>query len=233
MAFENAIMDEGFRFIDIILFAMVAAFIVLRLRRVLGRRTGHERRPLKPIRRQAEVSDDNVIPLPDRTEAELESEAARVAGVSADAAAGLAQIKITDPGFSTSDFLSGARGAYELVIGAFASGDTGALRPLLNDDVYENFEGAIREREARKQTFSSTLVAIKSANIVAARISGRDAEVTIEFVSDIVNVLSDSSGEVIEGDPTNAHEVTDVWTFHHNTLSNDPNWTLVETGSAE
>ncbi len=226
-------MDEGFRFIDIILFAMVAAFIVVRLRSVLGRRTGHERRPLKPMQRQAEVPDDNVIPLPDRSESELEAEAARVAGVSGDAAAGLAQIKIADHRFSTSDFLSGARAAYEMIVGAFAGGDTGALRPLLNDDVYENFEGAIREREARKQTLSSTLVAIKSANIVEARISDRDAEITVEFVSDIVNVLSDSSGEVIEGDPTNAHEVTDVWTFHHNILSSDPNWTLVETGSAE
>ncbi len=226
-------MDEGFRFIDIILFAMVAAFIVLRLRSVLGRRTGHERRPLKPMQRQTEVPDDNVIPLPDRSESELEGEAARVAGVGGDAAAGLAQIKIADPRFSTSDFLKGARVAYEMIIDAFANGDTGALRPLLNDDVYENFEGAIRERGARKQTLSSTLVAIESANIVEARMSGRDAEVTVEFVSDIVNVLSDSSGEVIEGDPTKAHEVTDVWTFSHNTHLSDPNWTLIETGSAE
>lgn len=226
-------MDEGFRFIDIILFAMVAAFIVLRLRSVLGRRTGHERRPLKPMQRQAEVPDDNVIPLPDRSESELEAEAARVAGVNGDAAAGLAQIKFADPRFSTSEFLSGARGAYEMIVGAFAGGDTGALRPLLNDDVYENFEGAIRERQAREQTLSSTLVAIKSANIVAARMSEGAAEITVEFVSDIVNVLSDSSGEVIEGDPTKAHEVTDIWTFHHDTHSSDPNWTLVETGSAE
>ncbi len=226
-------MDEGFRFIDIILFAMVAAFIVLRLRSVLGRRTGHERRPLKPMQRQAEVPDDNVIPLPDRSESELEAEAARVAGVNGDAAAGLAQIKIADPRFSTSDFLSGARGAYEMIVGAFAGGDTAALRPLLNDDVYQNFEGAIREREARKQTLSSTLVAIKSANIVAARMSERDAEITVEFVSDIVNVLSDASGAVIEGDPTKAHEVTDLWTFHRDPHSSYPNWTLVETGSAE
>ena len=226
-------MDEGFRFIDIILFAMVAAFIVLRLRSVLGRRTGHERRPLKPMQRQAEVPDDNVIALPDRSESELEAEAARVAGVNSDAAAGLAQIKIADPHFSTSDFLSGARGAYEMIVGAFAGGDTGALKPLLNDDVYENFEGAIRERETCKQTLSSTLVAIKSANIVAAGMREGAAEITVEFVSDIVNVLSDSSGEVIEGDPTKAHEVTDVWTFHHDTHSSDPNWILVETGSTE
>jgi predicted lipid-binding transport protein (Tim44 family) len=233
VAFENAIMDEGFRFFDIILFAMVAAFIVLRLRSVLGRRTGHERPPPDAMRRQKELSEDNVIPLPDRSEAEIEAEAARIAGIGGDAAAGLAQVKIADPRFNTGDFLKGSRGAYELIIGAFAGGDTKTLRPLLNDDVYENFEGAVREREARKQTLSSTLVAIKSANIVAARMNGREAEVTVEFVSDIINVLSDESGQVIEGDPTTTHEVTDVWTFSHNTRSSDPNWTLIETGSAE
>lgn len=226
-------MDEGFRFFDIILFAMVAAFIVLRLRSVLGRRTGRERPPPDSMRAQQEVHEDNVISLPDRSEAELEAEAARLAGVGGEAAAGLAQVKIADPRFKTSDFLGGARSAYEVIIGAFASGDSETLRPLLNDDVYANFEGAVREREALKQTLSSTLVEIKSANVVAVRMNEGEAEISVEFVSDIVNVMSDESGQVIEGDPTSAHEVTDVWTFSHNTLSSDPNWTLIETSSAE
>lgn len=225
-------MDQGFPF-EIIFFAMVAAFIVLRLRSVLGRRTGHERPPPETMKRSSEGADDNVIQLPDQSEEEARAEAELAAAQGSPVAAALAQIKIADRGFDPATFLAGARTAYEMIISAFARGDTRALRPLLNDDVYDDFAGAINERREKNQTLESTLVSIKAADIVDAAMKGGMAEVTVKFRSEIVNVLRDASGEVVEGDPTSVHDVTDVWTFGRNTRSSDPNWTLIETRTSE
>lgn len=222
-------MDEGFRFIDIILFALVAAFIVLRLRSVLGRRTGHERSRPAPLQGSGPAGDENVIPLPDHGDDEAEADEAL--GDNA-APAGLAQIKIADPTFDTKGFLAGARKAYEMVIASFAAGDRDTLRPLLNDEVYRNFEGAIAAREARNESLESTLVSINSADIVAARMTGSRAEITIEFVCEIIKLLRDAAGKVIEGDTRNVRRVTDIWTFARDTAASSPNWTLIETRSA-
>ena len=224
-------MNEGIQFLDIIFFALVAAFILHRLRRMLGRRTGHERPQREPFRRSQAVTDDNVIELADRSETEAEA-GAEPAPQPGSAAAGLAQIKAADSRFEADQFLSGARGAYEMIIAAFAQGDTTALRPHLNDEVYDNFASAIGEREEHDRTLDSTLVAIKSADIVEASMRGRTAQIAVTFVSEIVNVVRDRSGEVLEGDPTAAREVTDIWTFARDSRSMDPNWTLIETRSA-
>ncbi len=231
-AVENGIMDEGFQFLDIILFAMVAAFIVLRLRSVLGRRTGHERPPPEAIAQPQEGPEDNVIQLPDRGPDDVDDDVESDAEADSAMAAGLAQIKIADHGFDGGGFLSGARAAYEMIVAAFAEGDDKTLRPMLNDEVYDNFNGVIDQRREREQTFESTLVSIKSADIVEARMKGPNAEVTVKFVSEIVNVLRDASGEVVEGDPTAVREVTDIWTFSRHTRASDPNWTLIETRSS-
>ena len=219
-------MDEGFPF-DILLFAMVAAFIVLRLRGVLGRRTGHERPPQDLFQRFKRAPEENVIPLPDANGGEEAGETERLAD--SPAAAGLARIRKADHRFDVDGFLAGARAAYEMIIGAFAAGDTKALRPFVNNEVYDNFAGAIDQRQEHHLDLASTLVSIKSADITAASMKGSEAEITVEFVSEIVKVLRDASGAVIEGDPTAVREVIDIWTFRHDTHSSDPNWTLVET----
>lgn len=235
-------MGNGFQFLDIILFAAIAGFFVLRLRSVLGKRTGHEKPPRydpfgKRKGEQAEAEDEKVIPLPDRT-APTGGEEAAVAAQGAEGgepmsplAAGLTQIKLADKDFGEDAFLTGARAAFDMVITAFAQGDAKALRPLLSNDVYDDFAGAIEERRKAGQILESTLVGITEAAIVEAEQQGRTAFVTIKFVSEQVNVVRDKDGNVIEGDPNQVAKVTDIWTFARNTRSRDPNWTLVATQS--
>ena len=233
-------MDDGIQFLDIILFAAIAAFFVLRLRGVLGKRTGHEKRPkydpfAKPD--QDEGEEDKVIPLPDRSRAAKTDEADEEVAEAAEAAGetplgvGLMQIGRVDKAFDEEQFLSGAGTAFEWIINAFAQGDTKALRPLLSNDVYGDFAGAIEEREGAGQTLETTMVGITEAAIIEAELQGRTAFITIKFVSEQVNVVRDSDGEVVEGDPSHVTKITDIWTFARNTRSRDPDWTLVATRS--
>lgn len=227
-------------FIDIIFFAMVAAFLVLRLRSVLGRRTGSEQRRPDPFHpRPADTGDKagdktgDVVALPDRS--------ARSAGETAEMAAGakgtpleagLTQIAVADPNFTPQGFLDGAKVAFEMIVQAFAKGDRKALRQLLNDAVFESFSAAIKAREDAKQSHQTTLVGVKSVDIIEARMEGRTALVTVKFVSEQINVTRDKDGRVTEGDPNHVAEITDIWTFARNTRAHDPNWTLVETRSS-
>ncbi len=244
-------MENGFQFLDIILFAAVAAFFILRLRGVLGKRTGHEEPPpgrdAFGKRRKAEAEDDKVISLPDRagrpdaevTDAAADEEfaeetparAARAGAPAANLEAGLAQVRKADESFKDEEFLDGASACFEMVINAFAAGDAKALRPLLSNDVYDDFAGAIEERGKAGQTLETTLVGINEAEIAGADLQGRTAFITIKFVSEQVNVLRDKDGETVEGDPNHVTKITDLWTFARNTNSRDPNWTLVATGS--
>lgn len=223
-------MGDGFQFLDIVLFAMVAAFLVLRLRSVLGRRTGHEQRRPDPIsqRGQERDSDSNVVDLPRPADAKA---ALSEIDPSDPLAAGLARIGIADNSFDPAGFLQGSRAAFEMIVQAFASGDTETLRNLLADDVYENFSDAIRQRSDAGHTLETTIVGIRSADIVEADMDGSNAAVTVKFVSEQVNVTHDSEGRVVEGDPNQVTNITDIWTFHRDTSVRDPNWKLVETRS--
>jgi predicted lipid-binding transport protein (Tim44 family) len=225
-------MDGGFAFFDIVFFAMVAAFLILRLRSVLGRRTGNENserwtsRPPQPSNR-ADVPD-NVSRLPDRGRAAGDAPMID-ATPGSPLEAGITQIRVADSSFDPRDFLGGARAAFEMIVDAYAQGDTSALRPLLSDEVYENFAAAIRSRQQAKQKLDTTLVGIKSADIIEARMESRNAFVTVKFVSEQINVTRDADGAVVEGDPQHIAVITDVWTFSRNMRSRDPNWTLVAT----
>ena len=222
-------MSEGFQFLDIIFFAMVAAFIVLRLRSVLGRRTGHERPPPEALPPRGETpAEDNVVSLPERAGAP-DGPPEGGLDIEDDVRAGLTQIRLADRGFDLQAFLSGARVAYETVVGAFAAGDLAALRPLLGDEDYARFASAIKAREEAERAEDVTLVSIKESEVVEARLKGRIAEITVRFVSELIRVIRDASGTVVEGDPKEVQEVVDIWTFSRNTRSPDPNWTLVAT----
>ena len=220
-------MSEGFSF-DIIIVAMVALFIILHLRRVLGRRTGNERPPPETMARRDQTPDDNVIQLSDHGDEEAKLDPALE---NEPFSAGLQAISDADRRFDPAEFLTGARAAYEMVVTAFAAGDAKALRPLVSDDVYDDFVGAIEDREARQQTLERTLVGIKAADFVEARLIGGVAEVTVKFVSDVLSVIRDAGGEVVDGDAKAVRVVTDIWTFSRDTRSSDPNWTLIETRS--
>ena len=230
-------MSDG-GFFEIILFAMVAAFLVLRLRSVLGRRTGHERqRDLFRAHRDAKTAaSDNVVALPDRDKSERdkgerareESGATETASVSA----GVSAIRAADPSFDLGAFQKGARAAFEMIVSAFAAGDPSALRPLLSPEVFEGFAEAIKTRKAARETLETRLVSIKAAEPVEARLDGRHAVITVRFVSDQINVTRAADGSVVDGDPDHIVERSDNWTFSRDTRARDPNWLLIGTQSA-
>jgi predicted lipid-binding transport protein (Tim44 family) len=222
-------MSEGFQYIDILFFAMVAAFIALRLRSVLGRRTGHERRRLGGFGSPRPNGADNVVTLPDRSSAQAEADAGLVDLADGSVKTGLTQIRLADSRFDLQQFLAGARAAFEMIVEAYADGNKAALRPLLADKVYHGFDGAIDQRQAAGQTLETQLTAVPAAEIVGAEMNGSRARITVRFKSEQINLLKDAEGRIVEGDPTTAEEVIDLWTFERDTTSADPNWTLAET----
>jgi len=216
-------------YFDIILFAMVAAFLVLRLRSVLGRRTGNERRR-DPIVRRAEPTGDKVIAFGQRPNGAAPPPATTEPPGDA-VAAGLARIHDADPSFDPPQFLEGARAAFGMIVAAFAEGDKDKLRPLLSDEVYRPFCTAIDERGAAHETLESRILALKQIDISEAELDGRAARVTLKIVSDQINVVRAHDGSIVDGDPEHAIEKTDFWTFARDTRSADPNWALVATDS--
>ena len=236
-------MGEGFQFFDIIILAAIAGFLVLKLRSTLGRRSGHQPpRSHDPFRKEkAEGDDEKVIKLPDRglpdsngQERAEDTGVAEAAGPVGDTplAAGLTQIKLADRSFDEAEFATGSQTAFEMIITAFGKGETKSLRPLLSNDVFDDFAGAIKAREDARETLETTLVGVKEAEIIEAELQGKTAFVTVKFVSEQINVTRDAGGEVADGDPSNMATITDIWTFARNTRSRDPNWTLVATGSS-
>ncbi|MBC8242092.1 MAG: Tim44 domain-containing protein [Alphaproteobacteria bacterium] len=240
-------MGNGFQFIDIILFAMIAAFLIFRLRNVLGRRDGHEggfsdsRKPRGSEDAQ-NGDDDNVVQLSDRNQDDDWSpmeEGASADGVDAPAtsddplANGLAEIQRADRSFNPGEFMEGGAAAFEMILNAYAAGDTAVLKSLLSAEVYGNFSQAIRDREQAGEVLEDTLVDIKSAEIVEAFMEARQATVTVKFVSEQVNATRDENGDVVDGNPNAIITVTDFWTFARDTGSRDPNWTLVATRSLD
>lgn len=231
-------MSDGFAYIDILFFAMVAAFIALRLRSVLGRRTGHERRRTGfPAPRpngadpkaDAKGGADNVVALPDRSSASTEADPAIADLAEGNVKTGLTQIRLADPAFDLNQFLAGARAAFEMIVEAYAAGEKDALRPLLADDVFAGFGGAIDQRRADGQTLDTQLIAIRDAEVVEAGMHDSRARISVRFSTEQVNVVRDAESNVVEGDPATAEEVVDIWTFERDTRSDDPNWALVET----
>jgi predicted lipid-binding transport protein (Tim44 family) len=226
-----------------IIFLALAVFIFLRLRSVLGQRTGRERPPYDPYaaREPARPSAEKVVALPNRSPDAAQKPASlaapvpnaeRWAGIAAAGsplAAGLDAILGADQTFDAKHFLTGARAAYEMIVNAYAEGDRRTLKNLLSRDVHDNFEAAIDEREKRGETVDSRFVAIDSAEITGAELRGKAMQLTVRFVSQLVSVTRDKSGDVIDGNAEKVTDVTDVWTFARDTTSRDPNWKLVAT----
>ncbi|MEO1197795.1 MAG: Tim44/TimA family putative adaptor protein [Pseudomonadota bacterium] len=222
-----------------IIFLVVAIVVFLRLRSVLGRRTGNEPPPGSGYPSPAErsqQSNDNVVSLPPRGNGELEDEYDGVpAPTFPDGAVGegLRQIYDVDPSFDPKTFIEGAQIAYEMIVQAFANGDRRSLRPLLARDVYDGFVSAIDARERADETMMSNLVSIDEAEITDAELRNKAAFVTVRFQSKIVSAVHGADGDVVSGDPNRVADVTDIWTFSRDTTSRDPNWKLVATEDSE
>lgn len=235
-------MGEGFQFIDIILFAMVAAFIILRLRSVLGRRNDQNgetprQNPFSvkpPVRGKDEANDDNVVQLPGQMD-RIDDEPQDAENIEPDTPlqAGVRDIQAAAPEFNLDEFVAGASGAFEMIVEAFAKGDRETLKSLLSETVYDNFTRAIIGREEEKETLENTLVGIRSLTGIEAYMEDKVAHVTVKIVSEQVNITRDADGEIIDGDPNHITEITDIWTFARDTSSRDPNWELVATRSLD
>jgi predicted lipid-binding transport protein (Tim44 family) len=227
-----------------IIFLALAVFIFLRLRSVLGQRTGRERPPYDPFAaREPARPAENVVALPNRKpEAAAQAPAAPVepadrwkgvATPGSPLATGLDAIAAAAPDFDAKHFLTGARAAYEMIVNAYAEGDRRTLKNLLSREVYDGFEAAIIEREKRGDTVESRFVSIDNAEITAAEVRGRNVQVTVRFQSKLVSVTRDKDGAVIDGNAEKVTDVTDVWTFARDVTSRDPNWKLVATEAGQ
>jgi predicted lipid-binding transport protein (Tim44 family) len=226
-----------------IIFLALAVFIFLRLRSVLGQRTGRERPPYDPYSARDAVrpsTNDNVVALPGRSAdtptvpAEPAEPAWKgVAEEGSSVAAGINAIAQEDKGFDAKHFVTGARAAYEMIVTAYAEGDRRTLKNLLSRDVYEGFETAIKDRETKGETAESRFVSIEKSDITAADLRAHTAHVTVRFVSQLVSVTRDREGNVVDGSPEKVTDVTDVWTFARDLSSRDPNWKLVATEAGQ
>jgi predicted lipid-binding transport protein (Tim44 family) len=214
--------------IQLLVLAGVAIFLILKLRSVLGTREGFEKPPLpieearaRPVRRDFEVIEGG----PDRDIVD------HVADGSS-AAKALAAMKAAEPAFSVSDFLAGARGAYEMILMAFEKGDLASIRPFLSDDVFATFSEVVEAREREGLTIESTFVGLRELSLQDATFDSttREGEITVRFLGELTSVVRNRAGEVVEGSPTAIKRQRDQWSFARRMGVDDPNWQLVATG---
>jgi len=197
-------MNSSFEYLDIILLAIIAGFIVLRLRGILGRRTGHEKKDFGNLfgkKVSQSGSEKKVV--------------------------NLSSSKLDDA--TKEQFIKGAKAAYEMIITSFAKGDKKILKPLLNKEIYKNFSDEIDHRKKENLKSELTFVGVKSAEIKNFEKKDNIYTFTVNFVSEIITCKKDKNNKIIEGSPDIIKTVKDVWKFSKNMWSSNPNWYLVET----
>ena len=232
-------MGEGFQFIDIVLFAMIAAFLILRLRNVLGRHRDHGRpEDGFGVNRLPPKKDDNSVLLPDQmdpTEKAIGDDVQPVVQDKEESSLdlGFTEIKQASPEFDRKEFLVGVHAAFEIIIKAFSEGDREQLETLLSAEVFSNFSASIAAREEAKERVENVLIRIVSADPLDAFVENQRTCVTVKIISEQINVTHNQEGEVVAGEPDHVSEITDIWTFARDTKSEHPNWTLVATRSLE
>ena len=198
-------MSSQFGFIDIILLAMFAGFIILRLWNILGRKTGHQGKPMNSYFPRGTVLKDIETNL-DIKSGNVDEEAKK-------------------------QFLKGADIAYEAIITSFAKGDKKSLKTLLGKDLFTDFSEVIDEREKKQLKYETTFIGIKSSKVLEFKKIENIYKVTVNFVSEIITCVKDKNNQIIEGNPDNIKTVNDVWKFSKNMWSQDPTWYLVETSN--
>ena len=213
----------------VVVFAMIAAFLALRLYAVLGKRTGHEQQPLPRTAEERPALAPALRAIDVKPEAK-EQPANR--NIATGAENGLRAIVAAEPGFDVGQFLQGAQAAYRMVLEAFWKGDEATLAELTEEPVRAAFAEAIAARTAAGETLDNRLVAIERAVIADAGVSGSEARITVRFDADIAAVTRNAEGQVVAGSLTDAVETHDVWTFARTLKSSDPNWKLADTDEA-
>ncbi|WP_176590080.1 Tim44/TimA family putative adaptor protein [Sphingobium sp. EM0848] len=214
----------------IVILAMIAGFLALRLYSVLGKRTGHEQEPaLRPADERAKVTIVQPRPAP-----EMVGDSVRLSDglIAPGGEAGVRMLIAADRSFDVPQFVEGAKAAYKMVLEAFWRGDRQELEWLCDADVLASFEEAIAAREAEGHVLDNRLVRIEKTQIVDASVNGRIAEISLRFEADIAAVTRDKDGHVVAGSLTDAIGTNDIWTFTRDLRSTDPNWKLSETDEA-
>ena len=214
----------------IVILALVALFIGLRLYSVLGERTGHEQQPiLKPAESDARAAPQVTQPAVSQPTPVDNGDLAYVPT----AGPGVRAILAADPSFDVARFLEGAKSAYRMILEAFWKGELDALKGHVDDHVYEAFAGSVEQRQKEGLTLDNRLVAIDQAVISEATLERGVAVLSVRFEADIAAVTRNSEGQVVAGSLSDAVQTRDLWTFRRDTGSRDPNWLLIETDEEE
>ena len=202
-------MSEAFQYIDILILAIIAGIVLLRLRSVLGRRTGHEKTDKTSYNYETPQTskEEKVIPIEPKT-----SSSAR-----------------EDGWFNNDDFLRGAANAYETIVTNFENGNKDALKPLLSDDVLNSFSSVIDERNSKNETVEFNFIGIEKSEIVHKDLKKNPMEVTVRFISEMITCIKNSKDEVISGSLNQVQKITDVWTFEKIKDKKSSNWLLSAT----
>ena len=213
----------------IILFA-IAAFVLYRLKSVIGTRTGYEP-PSSGLQGPGREPEAEARRPPDEEEDELE--AAAVEGLGQETRRALSDIRSVESDFSLQEFVGGARSAYEMILTAYEEGNRATLQDLLTPDVYQAFEGVIREREEQELTVESRFIGVRDIKVekVLFDPDTAEADITLRFVGEMITAVRDSENRVVEGDPNEIRRQTDIWTFSRVMGSPNPNWLLSATGA--
>jgi len=222
-------MGGGFQIVELILLAMIAGFVALRLRNVLGKKTGHEHT------RQPNGQAGNVHNLHGKISSEDHAKNKFLIALEAfgtlptTVKENLKSLNELEPGFDLNGFLEGSKSAYPMILENFWAGDMGLIKSFLNKTICKQFQTVIDDREAEGLVVENKVLEIRDTDIKDVQINGKTVEITVEFKTDIISVTRDKDGKLVEGDLTDAVDVVDVWTFARKVGNQDPNWTLVQT----
>ena len=218
-------MNSDLQLLDILIFAMVAGFLFLRLHRVLGKRTGNEQTPGRLT--EEEMRGVDVVPLHPN---QPEPDEALNTGSKEDPIPGMIDLKAADPHFRADEFVIGVETAFEMIVEAFGRGDTEVLEGLLDEQTLQGFKAEIERRSKANEEVDAGLISIEACQVVEVQMKSSIARVTVNIVSKQIHaVRNGETGEIVEGDTAKAGTVNDLWTFARDVRSQDPNWRLVET----
>lgn len=212
--------------IELLVLAGIAVFLVLRLRSVLGTREGFEKPPVpRADNRDSKPEFEVIEGGPDRDIVDHVAE-------DSDAALALAAMKRADPSFSVAEFLSGARGAYEMILMGFERGEIEDLQGFLSEDVYDTFASVVEHRKQQGLSIEAEFYGVRELVLADATFdsASHTAEITVRYVAELTSVVKDATDQVIEGSATSVKKQKDVWTYGRDMGSSDPNWQLVATG---
>lgn len=212
--------------IQLLVLAGIAVFLILRLKNVLGTREGFEQPPVpkqpgdKPDRPDFEVIEGGPdLDITDHVDED------------SDDARALAGMKRVEPSFSVTDFLQGARGAYEMIVMGYENGELSDIQPILSEEIYESFVDGVAAREDQGLTIEADFIGVRELTLVRAALNEdtNEAELTIRFVAELTSTVRDQGGDIVEGSPTEAKRQKDTWSFARTMGADDPNWLLVST----